>query len=168
MGMLEDKAQKGELVGLCIFEHCNLIYQLFADNVGIFLQNNQSKFEDDWAVIQIYEDISSAFLNIGKSIIVPLLNPHPQDWFTEVGCKVMWPWESTIYLGCLIGFNISTVQEMGLLLGKVCKHLSHWANRSLNFFGCSILLKHVIWIMPIYHLMTMSLNTQGFSELREF
>lgn len=69
---------------------------------------------------------------------------------------------STKYLGCLIGFNVTPSQEIDFLLGKVYKRLSHWANFSLSFVGRSILLRHVIKAMSIYHLMSMSLNVQGF------
>lgn len=60
---------------------------------------------------------------------------------------------------------MSPMQETNFLLGKVCKWLCHWANRSLSFAGRLVLLMHVIRAMPIYHLMTMSLNTQGFEKL---
>lgn len=51
------------------------------------------------------------------------------------------------------------------MIGKVCKRLNHWANRTLSFAGCSILLCHVIRAMPMYHLMAMSLNADGFHVL---
>lgn len=165
MGLLESKIQLDELVGLRIPDQRSLVYQLFTDNAGIFLQNSKTEFEIACAAIHTYETISGAFLNVGKSVIVPLLNPQPQDWFVDVGFKVLQPGESTIYLGCLIGFHVSPTQEIDFLIGKVCKRLSHWANWSLSFAGRSVLLRHVICAMPIYHLMTISLNTQGFKEL---
>lgn len=120
----------------------------------------------------MYEDISGAFLNVAKSVIIPLVNPVEQEWFNRIGCIVLKPGESTIYLGCIIGYNITPSKETQFLLGKVYKRLSHWANSSLSFVGRVILLKHVIRAMPIYHLMSMSLNLQGFDELesvsREF
>lgn len=127
---------------VCVSLISGLVYQLFADDAGLFLQNNITEFDHAREAIQTYEDISRSFLNIGKSIIVPLLNAHPQDWFADVGCKVLQPGETTIYLGCLIGFKVSPVQETDFLLGKVRKWLNHWANQSLNFAGFSILSPH--------------------------
>lgn len=39
MCLLEDKRAKGELMGLRITDQKSLLYQLFADDVGLFLQN---------------------------------------------------------------------------------------------------------------------------------
>lgn len=57
--------------------------------------------------IQVYEDISRAFLNISKSVIVPLVNLEVQEWFDCIGCVILKPHETTKYLGCLIGFNVT-------------------------------------------------------------
>lgn len=54
---------------------------------------------------------------------------------------------------------------MDFLLGKVRKQLSHWANRSLSFVGKTVLLRHVLWAIPIYHFMSMALNTTGYCML---
>lgn len=72
--LLEDKCLKGELTGLKISNE-NLLYQLFVDDEGLFLQNNQADFEKARSVIQVYENISGAFLNMAKLVIVPLVNP---------------------------------------------------------------------------------------------
>lgn len=165
MSLLADRRDKGDLAGLKISDRKSLIYRLFADNAGFFLQNSQQEFEIARATIQVFENISGAFLNVAKSVIVPLVNPAARDWFASIGCVVLQPNETTKYLGFLIGYKVTPSQEAEFFLGKVQKCLSHWANRSLSFSGRTILLHHVIRAMPIYHLMSMSLNFQGLDDL---
>lgn len=165
MNMLAMKHSLGELFGLRVSGNRYLLYQLFVDDVGLFLKNTLQEFECARATIQNFEDISRAFLNVAKSMIVPLVNPNPQEWFASIGCKVLLSSKTTIYLGCLIGHKVSPQQETDFLLDKVRKRLSHWANQSLSFAGRTILLRHVICAMPIYHFMTMTLNWDGFDKL---
>lgn len=55
------------------------------------------------ATIKVFENILGDFLNVTKSIIIPLVNPMAQAWFNDIKCRVLQPHETTIYLGCLIG-----------------------------------------------------------------
>lgn len=87
--MLEDERLKGNLIGLHISEHKSLLCQLFADDAGVFLLNSQMEIENARATIQTYEDISGAFLNVAKSVIVPLVNSAQQDWLNGIGYKVL-------------------------------------------------------------------------------
>lgn len=100
-----------------------------------------------------------------KSVIIPLVNLVVQPWFQRISCVVLGPGETMEYLGCLIGFNVTPQQETDFLMGKVRKQICHWANCTLSFVGRIVLLRHAIWAMPIYHLMSMSLNSKGFKEL---
>lgn len=102
---------------------------------------------------------------MAKLVIVPLVNSIAQTWFAGIGYRVLQAHKTTVYLGCLIRFKVTPSVETEFLLGKVRKRLSHWANRSLSFAGRSILLRHAIRVMPIYHLLSMTLNTQGFVDL---
>lgn len=162
MCLLEEKSVKGELKGLKIFEQDNLLYQLFADDVGLFLHNSQLEFEIAKATIQIFEKKIGAFLNVAKSVIIPLVNHVSQTWFDSISCLMLQPHETTNYLGCLIGFKVTPLLETKFLLGKVQKRLSQWANRILNFTSRVVLLMHVIRAMPVYHLMSVTLNSQCF------
>lgn len=165
MCLLEDKSVKGELKGLRILDQENLLFQLFADDAGLPLHNSQPEFENARATIQIFENILGAFLNVAKSVIIPLVNLVAQTWFGSIGCLMLPPHETTKYLGWLIGFNVSPLLETEFLLGKVQKRLSHWANRVLSFTGRVVRLLHVIRAMPIYHMMSMTLNSKLFKDL---
>lgn len=142
-----------------------MLHQLFVDDARIFLHNSQVEFETARTAIQFFENILGALLNVKKFVIVLLFNPTPQNWFAGIGYQVLGPMETTKYLGCLIGYKMTPSQETKFLLGKVWKRLSHWANCTLSFAGQTILLRHIIKAMPIYHLMSMSVNQSGFEDL---
>lgn len=144
MCLLEDRTVKGELTNLRIPDQKSLLYQLFSDNTGIFLHNSQLEFENVMSTIQIFENIVGAFLNVARSVIIPLVNLVAQAWFGSIGCLILQPRETTIYLGCLIGFKVTPSLKTEFLLGKVHKQLSHLANRVLSFTGQIVLLQHVI------------------------
>lgn len=97
-------------------------------------------------------------LNIGKSGIIPMTHPTPQEWCVWMGCMILQGHETTKYLGCLTRFHVRPRQEVEFVLGMVRKHLNQWANRSLYFAGRTILLRHVIRVMLVYHFMLMSMN----------
>lgn len=138
MSILEAKIISGNMTGLTIQGNKSLLYQLIVDDVGLFLNNLLEEFENAREAIQVFEKIYGALLNVGKSVIVPLVNPDLQDWFASIGFQVLQPHFTTKYLGCLVGFNVSPTQETDFFLGKVQKRFNHWANRSLSFTGRSI------------------------------
>lgn len=131
MRLLQKKCDQGDLVGLRVTQQESLLFQLFADDSCLFIQNSQTEFERAREAVQIFENISGACLNVCKSVIIPLTNPRPQLWHQSTGCKILKDSETTVYLGCLIGYHVTPLQETKFLLGKVRKRLSHWANRCL-------------------------------------
>lgn len=61
-----------------------------------FLLNTQQEFENARSTIQIFENILGAYLNVAKSVIIPLVNPIAQDWFANIGCCILQPHENQI------------------------------------------------------------------------
>lgn len=72
MSMLIEKVAIGELEGIIIGNGQQLIHQLFADDIGLFLMATDQNFRCARDVIIEYEKISRALLNVSKSIIIPL------------------------------------------------------------------------------------------------
>lgn len=114
------------------------------------------------SAIRMFELASRACLNVRKSIIIPITYPLPQEWCHRTGCRIFLPREMMSYLGCLIGFNVTTAQEIEFLMGKVRKWLSH-----LSFVERIVLRRHVIRAMQVYHFMSMSLNPKSYKMLEE-
>lgn len=113
----------------------------------------------------MYENISSTQFNVGKSVIIPLSNPTPQEWHSEIGCKILRDNETMVYLGSLIGYHVTPLQQQEFLLGKVWKHLYFWVNKSLSFAGRTVLLKHVLCAILVYQFMSMGLSMHGYMSL---
>lgn len=63
------------------------------------------------------------------------------------------PGRSQKYLGAPIGINLSTEQLHSFCLNKISLRLSIWSSRMLSFTGQTILIKHVLQAIPIYHIM---------------
>lgn len=106
MIVLEAKRASGLLIALCIMEQKSLLYQLFFNDARMFLHNTQEEFEQAREAIQAFENIFGVLLNVGKLVIVPLVNPTLQAWFEDIGCQVLKPHETTINLGCLLAFML--------------------------------------------------------------
>lgn len=89
MRLLEDMRTRGELIGLKITRDESLLYQLFANNIALFVQNLQHEFEQAMGVVRMFERASGASLNLSKSVIIPLTNPIPQEWCVRTGCRIL-------------------------------------------------------------------------------
>lgn len=54
------------------------------------------------------------------------------------------------------------IKETKFVLEKVRKRFSHWANRILRMQERLALLKHVLRVIPVFHLMAFKLLKNGF------
>lgn len=75
MMMLDRCCSGRELIGLKLSNQASLLYQLFAHDACLFLQNLQMEFTRARATIQMFENMFRAQLNVGKFAIIPLSNP---------------------------------------------------------------------------------------------
>lgn len=69
------------------------------------------------------------------------------------------------YLGSPIGVHVFIATKTEYLLGKVRKRVWHWANRLLSMQGRIVLVRHVLRAIPVFHLMSLALNHDGFKSL---
>lgn len=83
-------------------------------------------------MINTYEQISGAEINIEKSIIRQMGEFPKPEWLHRMGCKIVAPDKVVIYLGSPIGTKLSTSRETKFLVEKFKKHLNHWANLFLT------------------------------------
>lgn len=72
MSLLTTHAQQGRILGIPIPGENQLLHQLFADDIDIFLDATHANFEAVAHVIHQYEKISGAHLNLEKSTIIPM------------------------------------------------------------------------------------------------
>lgn len=88
MSLLSRSSQQGNFVRLTVEPRRQLLHQLFANDIGIFLKSIEANFLKATSLISVYERISNVVLNLHKSILIEL-NPRAQaTWFVNASCKV--------------------------------------------------------------------------------
>jgi hypothetical protein len=165
MLMLEHTLKEGQVEGIHIGAGKNLLHQLFADDMGLFLKTSQQNFRKVKEIIDTYERISGAQVNLSKSLILPLLAGPTPAWFGEIGCQIGQPGQVFKYLGSPIGINLSTDAELKFLLDKVRKKLRHWSHKMLSMTGRMVYIKHILRSVPVYNLMGLDYTQAGLQAL---
>jgi hypothetical protein len=116
MQLLKEGAGKGELKGITLDSSHQLLFQLFADDTGIFFEATEENFQAIMRYIQVFETISGARINLEKSVLVQLdAGPEP-DWFRRAGCTIARDRQVLKYLGCPVGKSFSSMQEVNYVL----------------------------------------------------
>jgi hypothetical protein len=72
MLLLNAASKAGDIEGIQIGPDQSLLHQLFADDMGLFLKTSQANFRKVKEIVDLYERISGAQLNLGKSLVLPL------------------------------------------------------------------------------------------------
>ncbi|KAL3697792.1 hypothetical protein R1sor_011868 [Riccia sorocarpa] len=165
MAMLRDAHVEGRVHGLEVGNGCQILEALFADDTGLLLRADKENWENATAVVQRFETISGARLNVSKSLIIPIRFQEPPQWLCETGCKIALEGEVFTYLGCPIGVGISEEQVMQYLLDKLTRKMTHWTTRLLSWESRTVLAKHILLAMPSYVMMVVGLTADGMKEL---
>ena len=84
-----------------------LVYQLFADDTGIFFEATEESFKAVMEVLRQFEKISRAKINIDKSKLIQLDLGDQPDWFSRSGCTVVNDRQVIKYLGCPFGRRLT-------------------------------------------------------------
>lgn len=102
MTMLKEKGQTSKLEGIQLGNGEQLTHQLFVDDTDIFVTTTKENFRCVRQVIDAYERIFGACLNLSKSMVIPLfLKGQIPQWLREVGCKIVGHKEVITYLDAL-------------------------------------------------------------------
>jgi hypothetical protein len=142
MEIMKEQLVSQAVQGIPLSNGKQLLYQLFADDTGLFFEASESNFAAILDCIKVYERIFGA-----KLIQLDLIQLDQGDqpaWFPSLGCKIAAPKEQHIYLGCPFGRDFSSHQELEYVLGKIRNKLRHWSNRLLSMTSKMVLLKHVL------------------------
>ncbi|KAL3700453.1 hypothetical protein R1sor_018475 [Riccia sorocarpa] len=87
--LLFEKAQKdGRIEGIHLPGGRQLLHQLFANDTGVHLQAREQDFRAAKIIVETFERISGALLNLGKSLIIPLGGQNPPAWMSNTGCQI--------------------------------------------------------------------------------
>ncbi|KAL3692146.1 hypothetical protein R1sor_005797 [Riccia sorocarpa] len=167
MLLLEKAQREGYIEGIKLPCGKQLIHQLFADNTCIHFQAIENFFNKTKELVGAFEIISGAALNIDKSVIIPLGVQEPQEWIRNTGCKIARKGEIVIYLGGPTGAELKDDQIGEFVMNNLRNHLFYWSHKLLTWARKVIILKHILGMVPIYQLMTLSLTRKEFTELEK-
>ncbi|KAL3698517.1 hypothetical protein R1sor_012593 [Riccia sorocarpa] len=151
--------------GIKVNNLSQLVHSLFADDMGLCLNADEDNFKEAKNIIEKFERISGAQLNVAKSLIIPLGMENIPRWILETGCRVVAEGDVWTYLGTPVGVKVGEDQLETFLLEKLTRRVNHWSNRMLTWEGRCIVLKHAIATMPNYYFMTLGLSTNGYKKL---
>ncbi|KAL3693334.1 hypothetical protein R1sor_006985 [Riccia sorocarpa] len=87
MELLRVEQVKGQLQGLEAGNGHQVLEALFADDTGLLLQAEAENWEKATEVINKFEIMSGARLNVSKSLVVPIGFQEPPEWLRRTGCK---------------------------------------------------------------------------------
>ncbi|KAL3678874.1 hypothetical protein R1sor_021830 [Riccia sorocarpa] len=165
MRLLREAERSGVLKGVTIPKGCPLLHKLFADDSGVAIAAGEENFRSLTQVIECFEKISGARLNLAKSVILPMVLDRSEAWLQRTGCRVLGREEEETYLGCKIGKGIRSEHHTRDLGSKITKRLSHWANNFLTWTSKVILLRHVLRSLPVYQFLGLGLENVGYKQL---
>lgn len=141
----------GKLRGFKIDKMVILDCYLFADNMGVFLDNSYTLFQELRGSLAKYEVSSGARLNLIKSSILLLGMDRPPDWLTHVGCSLMELGQINKYLGAPFGNSTTEQQQDDFCTHKISRRLGGWETRLLSFEKRTILLQFVLQAQPTFY-----------------
>ncbi|KAL3689702.1 hypothetical protein R1sor_016011 [Riccia sorocarpa] len=165
MEMLKDVQVKGTVQGIQLGDSMQILEALFADDTGLLLKATENNWKGATEVIQKFEVISGAKLNVMKSLAIPIGFTEPPLWLKQTGCKIANAGEIWTYLGCPIGVKISEEQILQFMLDKMTNRLQHWTTRMLSWESRVVLTRHILMVLPTYVLMVVGLTKDGYNEL---
>ncbi|OAE25854.1 hypothetical protein AXG93_2145s1530 [Marchantia polymorpha subsp. ruderalis] len=151
MTEMEQSFQAGRLRGYKVGDPVLLDYSLFADDMGVFIDNTHSFFQELRRVLAKYEVSSGARLNLSKSSILLLGMDRPPDWFALTGCALMQRGEIHKYLGAQAGLDLSKQQQNDFCVQKILNTLGGWELRLLSFEARAVLLQFVLQAQPTFY-----------------
>ncbi|OAE26838.1 hypothetical protein AXG93_1429s1030 [Marchantia polymorpha subsp. ruderalis] len=143
--------QAGRLRGYQVGDTVLLDYSLFADDMGVFIDNSHSSFQELRLVLAKYEVSSGARLNLSKSSILLLGMDRPPDWFALTGCSLMQRGDVHKYLGAPTGLDLSKQQQDEFCTQKISNTLGGWELRLLSFEARAVLLQFVLQAQPTFY-----------------
>ncbi|KAL3686357.1 hypothetical protein R1sor_008931 [Riccia sorocarpa] len=114
---------KGHLHGL----EAGVGHKLFADDTGLLLQADAANWAKATEVINKFELMSGARLNVSKLLVVPIGFEEPPEWLRRAGCKLAVEGEIWSYLGCSIGINLTDEQILQWIVDRLTKRINHWS-----------------------------------------
>ncbi|KAL3683883.1 hypothetical protein R1sor_001905 [Riccia sorocarpa] len=158
MRLLREEERAGRLMGVNYGGETTLLHQIYADNTRINLTMTDGQFDRLTTILQGYEAMSGARLNMSKSLVMQLKPMCSPDWLQHKGCEIAGTGINFIYMGVSTSCLVNEQQITHSIIKKIRKKLSHWFNNLLSWPAKTLLLRHVLAATPLCQLLSIGIN----------
>ncbi|KAL3697588.1 hypothetical protein R1sor_011664 [Riccia sorocarpa] len=155
--MLQKEANAGRIAPVKLFSGVSILYSLYADDTALFLQLDQQSFRTVTQVLELYCHATGAKVNFQKSELLPIgRHQLPPAWASTFGWKILYPSESTRYLG----FQFSSTHNRSWtdIIRKLQNRVRYLYDNTLSFESRFLLMRHELSAVPNYLLPCLALT----------
>ncbi|KAL3699503.1 hypothetical protein R1sor_017525 [Riccia sorocarpa] len=145
MSMLKQSEEQGRISGLQIEPGRSLLYQLFADDTGVFIGEQQENFIELQRILTKYESASRAKINLCKSLVMPLGGLTVPDWVRRLGCEIAEGDHSFKYLGVLTRVSLNDAVNIQEALRRLNRRILEWENFYLPWAD-----SWMLWLLRVW------------------
>ncbi|KAL3685916.1 hypothetical protein R1sor_003938 [Riccia sorocarpa] len=164
MRLLREGERQGTIKGVQIPRGKPILHKLFADDSGICISATEANFRALTRIVNCFERVSGAKLNLAKSVIIPMVLDRSTPWLSSTGCKIV-SRQEVKYLGCLVGNDVGEASLQRDLVDKFGCKFTHWTIRFLTWPSKITLARHVLRALPTYQLLGLGIPDAGFNRL---
>ncbi|KAL4033168.1 hypothetical protein IC575_006254 [Cucumis melo] len=142
----------GAIKGVSLNNNCNISHILFADDILLFVEDNDCFLNNLRMTLSLFEKASGLKINLSKSALVPVnvsLNRAKEcasSW--GISCHSL----PLTYLGVPLGGNPKSSLFWRNIEDKIQKKLNNWKYAQISKGGRLTLIKSTLSSLPIYQL----------------
>ncbi|KAA0034017.1 LINE-1 retrotransposable element ORF2 protein [Cucumis melo var. makuwa] len=150
--LLSHLESTGAIKGVCLANDCNISHILFADDILLFVEDNDLYLNNLRMAISLFEKASGLKINLTKSVMVPVNVSWPRalecasSW--DISCHTL----PLTYLGVPLGGNPKSKLFLRNIEDRIQKKLSNWKYAHISKGGRLTLIKSTLSSLPIYQL----------------
>nr|GEU77836.1 RNA-directed DNA polymerase, eukaryota [Tanacetum cinerariifolium] len=144
--------EAGIFTGFRIDNSLMISHLSYADDAVFIGEWSNENLKGIFNILSFFSLLSGMSINLKKSQILGMgiLESVVSVAAKDLGCSVMKA--HFMYLGVMVGGNMSLVKAWDTTIDNLLKRLSKWKRKTLSIDGCLTLLKSVLGSSPIYNL----------------
>ncbi|KAA0058104.1 LINE-1 retrotransposable element ORF2 protein [Cucumis melo var. makuwa] len=139
--LLSHLESTGAIKGVCLANDCNISHILFADDILLFVEDNDNFLNNLRMAISLFEKASGLKINLSKSAMVPV----NVSWLRALECTSSWGISChtlpLTYLGVPLGGNQKSNLFWRNIEDRIQKKLSNWKYAHISKGGRLTLIK---------------------------
>ncbi len=116
----------------------------FADDTGLYLEGTIENLLKAEHALGVFCEAAGAKINWHKTVGLWIGDLEPPDWSPDPNFTWLPKGTTVRYLGCQIGIDLTTEQQLAPLLLTIRKKLLHWSSAQLSLAGRVVIANHVL------------------------